>query len=369
MKKITINNKFIIALLMLFSIIACDDRELVTVDNQSSPIVADLSVTDLFLDENFPNNPALTLHWEVAAYSVPVSINYKIEISATESFENPVELSTVVSSKNYITFTTTEMNKAAKNIGLVADVAQKMYFRVTSYLGDGELSAVSNITYVTITPYVSSPTYTYTDLYLIGSSTPAAWDNTTDNINLIPLLKSTTSTSVYTYTGYFKASGTDGGFKIIKTKGSWDVQYGLGSSSGLLSNDGGSGNIPVPSDGYYKVTINISTLVYTLVAVDDPATTYNSISLIGTINGNWDTDTQLTQSSFDPHLWILGSASLSAGEFKFRANNAWDVSWGSSAEYFGTATVGGDNIPLTAEWTYNVYFNDITGDYTIIPVE
>ena len=65
----------------------------------------------------------------------------------------------------------------------------------------------------------------------------------------------------------------------------------------------------------------------------------------------------------------LAGRALKDGEFKFRANNAWDVSWGTNAAFFGTAVQGGDNIPLGAEWTYDVYFNDATGAYTIIPVE
>ncbi len=77
----------------------------------------------------------------------------------------------------------------------------------------------------------------------------------------------------------------------------------------------------------------------------------------------------MTQSTFDPHVWTAFSVSLNAGEFKFRANNAWDTSWGTNSEFFGTATINGANIPLSAEWTYDVYFNDATGDYTLIPVK
>ena len=361
--------KFILGVFVFLGLTSCDDRELITIDSKSAPILIDLSTDNLILDSKFPTNQALTITWSAATYSVPVEVKYVVEISSTEDFSNPVRLGATTQSQNYVSYSTVEINEAVKKIGLVPDVSQNMYFRVTSYLGDDSLYQVSNVTHLKITPYLASPTYEFTDLYLVGSSSPAGWDNNADNINLVPLFKNRTSATTYTYMGFLKASGADGGLKIIKNKGSWTIQYGLGSSAGQLSTDGGSGNIPVPADGYYKLTINTDALSYTVESIPAPTATYNSISIIGSVNGNWDVDTQLTQSTFDPHLWIGSKIHLKGGEFKFRANNDWVVSWGTNAEFFGTAALGGANIPLTAEWNYNIYFNDATGAYTVIPVK
>lgn len=363
--------KFLYILLAGMTLFSCDDRETVEVANQSAPIAMDLSSNEIFLDKNFPSTPALTVSWDAATYSVPVEVKYKVEVSATETFDNPLQLSTISSSKDYVTYSVSELNKASKNLGLVADVAQKMYFRVTSYLGDDLVSAVSNITSVTVTPYLSSPVYNYTDLYLIGSSTAAAWDNNADNVNMYPLLKNSKKLTEYTYTGFFKG-GKDNGFKMVVVKGSWDAQYGLGAAtddtSGTLSTDGGSGNIAVPSDGYYKLTVDTNALTYKLEPVAAPTATYETVGIIGDATANgWDASIPMVQSSFDPHVWTLSGVKLTAGEMKFRANNAWDVSWGIDIEYFGTAAVGGANIPVSSDWTYDIYFNDATGDYTIIP--
>jgi hypothetical protein len=35
----------------------------------------------------------------------------------------------------------------------------------------------------------------------------------------------------------------------------------------------------------------------------------------------------MAKSTFDAHSWTLGVTSLNDGEAKFRANDAWDVSW------------------------------------------
>lgn len=362
--------KYLFILMAGLMVFSCDDREIIQVDNESAPIVMDLSAENVVLDKNFTTNPALTVSWEAATYSVPVEIKYIVEISATETFDESVQLSTVSASTTYVTYSVSELNKAAKSIGLEAYASQKMYFRVTSYIGENQISAVSNVTSVNVTPYLSSPTYGYTDLFLVGDATAAAWNNNAGNMDMHPLLKSATSTSVYTYTGYFEV----GGFKLVAVKGSWDTQYGLGTAtdatSGTLSTDGGSGNIPISTAGYYKLTINTSALTYTLESVTAPTTTYATVGIIGDATANgWDSSIAMTQSTFDPHVWTLSNVTLSAGEMKFRANDAWDVSWGIDIEYFGTATMGGANIPVSSDWTYDIYFNDATGDYTIIPVE
>ncbi|SDF60783.1 SusE domain-containing protein [Epilithonimonas hungarica] len=355
---------FFLATGLFLGIISCEDREIINIDTQSAPILMDLSTKKLELDSNFPSNPALTVTWNKGEYSVPVEITYQLEISASESFENSKNLGPVVRSQNYSAFTTLEMNNAAKLIGLVPDVAQKMYFRVSSYLGaNKDLAQVSNVTNLTITPYLARPIYSYVDLYLIGNATAAGWDNLATNVNLLPMLK-TSNSSVYEFTGLFKA----GGFKMIKVKGSWDAQFGKGAADGQLSTDGGSGDISIATEGYYKLSVNTSDLTYTLVKIDNPVTTYDAISLYGTATDN--VDIQLTKSTFDQHLWKSAQAvSLKTGVVKFRANNSWDVNWGTNSEYFGVGTSGGADIPVSAEWTYNVYFNDSTGHYTLIPTE
>jgi len=363
--KHTIFKHLFLAIALILGVISCEDREIITIDNQSAPIMMDLSADSLNLDPVFPGNPALTITWQPATYTVPAEIKYKVEMSADETFENAKELISTNQSQTNVSFTTKEMNEAVKKIGFVPNEWQTLYLRVTAFLGDGDLLTTSNITSLNVKPYLASPTYEYTDLYLVGDATGAGWDNLEGNANMLPLQK-TSESSKYVFTGYF----TTGGFKMVKVKGSWDAQFGLGAAPGQLSTDGGSGNIPIDEAGYYKLSVNTADLSYTLEKVSTPTSAvYSSMSIIGTVNGNWDTDTQLMQSTFDPHVWMINSESLKSGEFKFRANNNWDVSWGTNAEFFGTATINGANIPLSSEWTYDVYFNDATGDYSVIPVK
>lgn len=354
---------FFLAAATVLGLASCEDREIITIDNQSAPIVMDLSAQNLVLDSNFPANSALTINWEAASFTVPVEVKYQVEISASEAFTNPkiLVLSTLDTFKS---FTTLEMNNAAKSIGLVPDMVQKMYFRVSSFTGsNSDLLQKSNVTVLSLRPYLARPIYDFTDLYLIGDATAGGWDNLITNGNLIPMLKSSSGTK-YEFTGLFKA----GGFKMIKVKGSWDAQFGLGASAGVLSTDGGSGDIKILTEGYYKLTIDTAALTYTILPTTNPGTTtFTNLSIIGTATSG--TDVQLTKSTFDSHLWTAKKVTLKTGVFKFRANNAWDINWGTNAEYFGVGVAGGADIPLTADWTYDIYFNDVTGNYTVIPTE
>ncbi len=350
---------------MLASIVSCEDREIIQIDQTAAPLVMDLSKNEVTLDGNFPNNPALTISWASAEFTVPTEVNYIVQASGTKDFKEPYLLGVVENSSRVLTLSTKQLNDVAKIFGFAPAMSSEMYIRVSSYIGmnQSSLTSVSNITSLKVVPYKSSPVYAYTDLYLVGDATAAGWDNLETNTNMFPLLK-TTNAARYTYTGYFK----EGGFKMVKVKGDWAAQYGLGSSAGQLSTDGGSGDIKILAAGYYKLIIDTSALTYSLTPVTASGTVYNSISIIGSVNGDWNNDTQLVKSSFDPHVWIGLNLSLKNGEFKFRANNSWDNNWGASTEFFGTATLGGANIPLSTEWNYNVYFNDSTGDYTIIPL-
>lgn len=99
----------------------------------------------------------------------------------------------------------------------------------------------------------------------------------------------------------------------------WDgTNYGEG-----FSTDPGAGDMTLPAgyaEGYYMVNMSLasSSLVLT------PITT---IGVIGDATPNgWDASTPLTYNPAN-RCWE-GDVVLTDGEFKFRANDGWDISWG-----------------------------------------
>ncbi|MCS3532050.1 SusE domain-containing protein [Chryseobacterium sp. JUb7] len=344
-----------------FLLISCDKDEDQAVLGEGTDPKISANKTSLVLLSSEAANEAVTFDWINSDYGVNVQLSNQVEFALKGTNFTPLKVVEMLGGAKSYKITVNDLNNIVLSLGVSTVSETDIEIRLkTSIAGK---THYSNVIPLKITPFINGPVYTYTDLYLIGDATAGVWDNVASNAKIYPLLKSITA-NVYTYTGYF----AQGGFKIIKTPGAWDPQYGMGASAGVLSTSGGSGNITVPTSGYYKLTINTSALTYTFVSVTPPTTTYTAISLIGPSAGGWSTDLDLEKSTFDSHVWTKRNVMLSSGEFKFRANHDWATSWGVAQEFFGTATIGGGNIPLTTTFNYDIFFNDMTGEFSVIPV-
>ena len=157
------------------------------------------------------------------------------------------------------------------------------------------------------------------------------------------------------YSGFFYAqeadwSGGKGAFKFTGAFNSWDEgNYGTGTISddgltGTLINDGGSGNV-LTTPGFYKAEVNLAEMTYKLTAI-------TSIGIIGPAqSGGWSEDTDLT---YNPKTRAFeGTLELAAGEFKFRANDTWDINWGGTLD---NLTQDGSNLWITSSGTYFIQF-------------
>ena len=155
------------------------------------------------------------------------------------------------------------------------------------------------------------------------------------------MLLSTTDFTVYT--GYALLSG---GFKFT-TAPDWNgVNYGAGELEGTLSTDGGAGNLSVPEAGLYWCNVRPTSLSYTVTHV-------STIGVIGDATpAGWDASTPLTTA--DNVIWT-GTIDFKGGEFKFRANDGWDINLGGDS--YANLTQDGANLPSPGEGTYVVTLN------------
>jgi hypothetical protein len=178
------------------------------------------------------------------------------------------------------------------------------------------------------------------EIGLIGSATPGGWDNDTDLTN-----------------------NGDGSFTLIvgladgeakfRANNAWDINWGSGDFPSGTGEQNGA-NIPV-TKGVYKITFNPGTGDYNFEAL--------SIGIIGSATpGGWDNDTDMTQDADDATI-VTVNLTFVDGEAKFRANDGWDINWGSDTYPTGTATMGGPNIPVPAG-TYDVKLKVHTGEYS-----
>jgi hypothetical protein len=365
--------KSLLAVTLITGFASCEDEQdlLFTAPSGTEfTILTPESGSSIVLNKDFPDNPALTMSWNPAIYDgAPTEITYHVEmIKDGEDFNNPTNVYEIGTTTNRsIAFTTNELNTAAGNLGLSADAPGVLNIRIRATVGTiGEQSSYSNVIVYTVTPYLS---YLFKDLYLVGEAVAPGWET---NNNNPPLWRDPAVATSYQYVGYFNA----GGFKLIEKLGSWQPQWGtndgvtVSGNPGTQSDDPGTFNNTLGA-GYYTFTVNMNpnSYSYTLEPyTGSTATTYGSIGLIGDATpGGWDAETPMTQSTFDPHIWYIESITLTNGSAKFRANNDWPINWGADTQYSGTGVGDGPNIPVTAT-NYKVWFNDLTGQYMMIPL-
>jgi hypothetical protein len=215
--------------------------------------------------------------------------------------------------------------------------------------------------------------YTYSiaplapEYYLVGDN--FAWD-----VNTKKNLMYAESLTVHSYTGMF-----NGNLKFINGNDmgsdNWGATYGTPqdgdtSASGILKQN--SNAIHSPESGYYTFTADLSAMSYTWtrLANQNPET-YTTIGLVGEFCG-WNQaadENQMTQLT--PHNWHK-TITLTAGKLKFNANKEWTISWGGETDLnigdtnYGKSTTANGKDMYVPAGTYDVYFNDITGQFVFV---
>ena len=335
---------------------------------QSGPvIVTPTGGTSVTINPESPDEEALQVSWDDFGYAnTDANVVYVVQMAlAGTNFESPVVLSTT--SNTSISISHSDLNDYALSAGIEELASGDVEIRVLSTVNaaTGEtLQFQSAPVTLNITTAESGIKF----FYLVGEAVAAGWDPGNNNQ---PLFNDANNPA----TAYFTGKFLPGGFKVIEEIGNWQPQWGTNDGSTLAMNDG-SGSDPntfnSPGEGYYTFTFHTdgSGGSFTMTPFDaSSAATYTTIGIIGDATADqWNSDQDMTQSTFDPHQWYMQDVTLGDGFVKFRAENGWDINWGSANPLYGQGTFGGDNIPVTAG-TYDIWFNDLDGRYVLIPQE
>lgn len=328
-------------------------------------ITAPQSGKQYVLTENNASSVAETFKWSEAMYSANVVVQYTVLLDKKGGDFSAAKPIATVSDLTQVGVLVKDLNQGAIELGAPAEVATLFDVKIKSAVSGGVPMLSKTPITITVTPYTGKVKYDFVEWYLVGDATVAGWD--TNKGNQI-LYRNPTNSNEYVFTGFFKK----GYFKMISNPGSWAPMYG-GSGGSLVyratEGDADPPSIEITADGYYAFKMDVQKLTYTLTAYNaSAATVYTTIGIIGSATANgWDASTPMTlrDAAFDKHQWKLGVTSLNDGEAKFRANNAWDVSWGGTTPFSGIVP-SGSNIPV-AKSKYVIYFNDLNGNYMMIP--
>lgn len=372
---------------------ACED------DNDSNPIVQQPDTFEL-------NTPALSgnvydlekssyiqLTYKQPDYGYTAAVTYYAQVSMTDKWNDATEESEATyvelngnSSTCEFGVETSQIDRAIMQLGgydeeTVPKEAVKIYIRLRATLTSG-YQCYSNSIALSVFPYYMPVVNAEPEIwYLVGDCIgDGTWGNDGPGnigVSLIPMsivdgyeYNATTGQGEIIFTGYFLAGK---GFKLIKTPGSWDNQWGNSSAAGIdspVKNDGGSSNLQVATSGYYSIKLNTATDVLTIEAVEAPDVYH--IMMQGDFNG-W-TDVAMspvnTVEGMNNHVWKYELDATSGDTtVKFKVGpgeggsaDGWGVNWGGTSFPYGIGSNGGANISIPAG-RYNVIFNDINGFY------
>ena len=147
------------------------------------------------------------------------------------------------------------------------------------------------------------------------------------------------------YVGYTYLNGN---FKFTKER-NWNAEYNFNDfavKDDIFFNNDGS-NINISEEGFYQIKAD--------VASSNLSAMKTTWSIIGSATGdpNWGTDLEMTYVAEDESWTYTGA--LTAGEFKFRANKDWALSFGG-ASFDDLTSDNGANLKIEEDGNYEVKF-------------
>lgn len=111
----------------------------------------------------------------------------------------------------------------------------------------------------------------------------------------------------------------------------------------------GEENATVDEPGFYQINLDMSECKFELMKIE-------SISIIGSVRGNWDTDIDMTYNPVT-RCWSV-TDDLVAGDFKMRVNHDWTYSWGGADgdpyNFDNLTEFGGKDLKIDEDGFYQI---------------
>ena len=345
MKKLSLLSILLVGLLIFSS---CDKEELGPVANTSEPgtpaVTSPSSGESFTLTEGEADSVLTTIEWSKPDFGFPSAPTYSIEFTETGS-DGFVEFARTQSTSYEVI--TKDINNALISEEFVTGQEHSIDLRIVASLPDESVGAAhSEPVTISITPYFAE--VTYPEIYVPGGYQSASNEGGDWDPGTAPALYSVNDDD--TYEGYVYMANADNQFKFTPER-NWDNDWGDTGADGTL--EPGGDNIALSDAGYYKMNVDLNEMTY-----DTLKTTWG---VVGDATGSWDADQDMT---YDPQekVWTI-TLDLSAGEMKFRANDAWNLDYGDD-EGDGRLEQGGGNIAVDQAGNYTVILDLSEAPYT-----
>jgi hypothetical protein len=333
--------KLFIGVILLLAAASCKKQGVMLTVNENASFSASLkaSADSVTLTPANNNDTVLTVTWPAVNYGQGVAVTYTLQMdlpSDTAGQSGWSKATSYAAGADVLTwsFAGQNLNNQLQTMGAFGPTSFvfRVLSNVTQYNGSASTipTGYSSVITVVITPYT-------TNLYVPGSY--QGWNPAT----------APTIGPVAGYPGILEGyvNITGSGSQQFKFTNSPDWNHtNYGDSTGnLLTTNGNAAGMTLPNAAYYELSANLNTNTWTATA-----TTW---SIIGDATpGGWSTDTQMSYDATN-QVWTVTVPMISAGSFKFRANDAWVIDFGIDAA--GNLQYA-DN-PL---FTYNPNLNNLT---------
>jgi len=345
MKKYFIKTLYVFFAFILFA--ACNEEAVITkLGIINFPKTFTSSTNSVVITATNDSSSVISFSWPSVNYGIKAAVTYSLQFDVPSDTATITPWSKATDIPVGDDLLTTSMlgvdlnNIVINSLGLTAGVFGNVVVRVKSFV---DRPSYSNAITLSVNPYVPP-------VIVVGQS---LWVSSPGWIIAnAPTIVSVDSNKMYEGFVYIPV----GGSTQIKYSSSPDlthIVYGDGGT-GLLSTDKTAGYLNLPSDGYFELSANLNNMTWTA--------TKTTWGILGDATpGLWVTDTPLT---YDPttKVWTVTCAMVTAGSFKFRANNAWKIDFGIDA----AGKLGYVDNPL---FPYNGKLSNLTvpsdGNYTI----
>ncbi len=289
--------------------------------------------------------------WSDADFGGDVEINYAVQIDvAGNEFASPVELGSV-NSENQLAVSVETLNGAALSLGAEPFAAVPYEVRIKASVGTMEM--LSNSIPITVTAYTTEAP----KLYVVGSFLfDSGYGDNWTPANAVALAAAGFGET--NFEGFVNIAQENAEFKILPTNTSFDGDYGdTGDNNGDFSGtieqtDEVNAGTPDRSAGYYFVKVDTDALTYSLDK------TSWAVTGSATPNG-WPGDDVVATAdqdmtyNADTKVWEI-DVELVSGEYKFRANDAWDFNIGKDNNGDGSLDFNGDNFSVDTSGNYHI---------------
>ncbi|MFT4061448.1 MAG: SusE domain-containing protein [Edaphocola sp.] len=349
---------------------ACSKKEnKVYYNDSNASLTLEASASSVYLVADQATETVVSFTWTKPDFGYNAGVVYTLQFAlpTDDSFADAQEVS-VEMNEQTASLTGSALNQITIKLGLSPDTLATIQVRVVgeaaqnggqnagTTAGFGQVFS-SPIT-LKVTPYTTD--VTYPSVYAVGAF--QGWDAS----NGTPIYSLNSDGN---YEGYINVeNATDNEFKFTSQLDWNGTNYGSAAdpttsgyvTTGTISTDNGAGNLKLPGAGYFRLKLNTTSLTW-----EAYQTTWG---LIGSAtSGGWDNSTAMTYDATNK-VWVIETVALAVGEFKFRANDAWDLSYGLNTDGDKLTSDNGANISVSEAGNYKVVLdltNSTNYNYTL----